>query len=244
MSALARGVEHCSLVNFDLDGFHYHFQPQYSLVDSRLRGYECLLRWSNERSGIVMPDITLPIINSGNLWGDLWPLLLSRIPDFYDQFALNVSPSDLELGEDSIFLRTFYAMVRAGEIDPNRFEIEITEDSPITNFEQVNCAINFLKSLGSKVVLDDFGAGWCNLSYLDLLDVDGIKIDKGIVKDIESSKINQIIVKSIIDIAKHKGCFVLAEGIESSAQLDLVTTMGCDFGQGYFLGRPSPKLIY
>lgn len=228
------------------DSFRYWYQPQFALRCGSLKGFECLLRLDHPTLGVIAPGQFPSIIQSEDIWRELWPIMLSKVANTQlfsgcPILSINVSPKDLELGEDSALLQSFYDKVRSWSINPSKIEFEITEEIKISDFKQVNLSIDFLRELGASVVIDDFGAGFCNMSSLEKLNVSGIKIDKGLIVGLGASKIKQAIVKSIVDIAKVKGCYTLAEGIETKEQLNHVTVLGCDFAQGYFLGHPSPS---
>ena len=230
--------------------FKYYYQPQFYLNTKKLKGFECLLRLHHPTEGVFSPESFLDSLNKGSLWDRLWPTMLLKISKeqlkhgHKLKLAINVSPRELESGLDGVFLKTFCQMVKSGQLNADNIEIEITEDYRISDFDKVNNSIATLRSLGSIVAIDDFGSGFCNLSAIDRLDIQGVKIDKGLILGIESSEIKQTIVRSLVDIANIKGCYVLAEGIETEFQRKLVTGLGCDYGQGFLLGHPSPSFIH
>lgn len=249
----ARIVEPCEKLTFEerlARHFQYYYQPQFSLKSRKLKGYECLLRLNHPASGIVEPGRFIDRLNQSSIWSRLWPVMLRKIGSEQNRhggnlkLALNVSPDELERGDASLFLQSFYNMAKGGEFDAASIEIEITEEFKIKDYEQVNCSIYMLKQLGAKVVVDDFGAGFCNMSAIDKLNIDGVKIDRSLIKGIESSEIKQTIVKSLVDIAKVKGCYIMAEGIETEMQYLVSEQLGCEYGQGFLLGRPSPSFVH
>lgn len=230
--------------------FCYYYQPQYELLSGKIRGFECLLRLNHPALGVLSPIDFMDDIQARNIWCRLWPVMLSKITKEQkllantSKLAINVSPLELEKGIDSAFLNAFINFSQKTDLNPSMIEIEITEELKIQDFGAVNESINMLHSLGCTVAVDDFGAGFCNLIALEKLDIDGVKIDKGIIQGIDTSKVKQRIVKSIVDISNEKQCFILAEGIETESQFDYVLRMGCQFGQGYFLGRPTPSFVH
>lgn len=230
--------------------FHFYYQPQFALGSNELKGFECLLRLEHPTIGVVGPGRFISRLNKSTIWNRLWPVMLNKISVEQKRhgkglkLAVNVSPNELEKGDKSAFLQCFYNMARGGELDASCIEIEITEDFQIEDYEQVNSSIYMFKQLGAKVVVDDFGAGFCNMAALDKLDIDGVKIDRSLISGVESSEIKQKIVRSLVDIAKIKGCYVLAEGIETEAQRLMSEKLGCEYGQGFLLGHPSPSFVH
>lgn len=230
--------------------FQYFYQPQFSLKTNKLKGFECLLRLSHPASGIVGPGRFIDRLNSSTIWNRLWPVMLSKISVEQKRqgdglkLAINVTPDELQKGDKSCFLQSFYNMAQGGELNASGIEIEITEDFKIEDYEQVNGSIYLLKQLGAKVVVDDFGAGFCNMAAIDKLDIDGVKIDRSLISGVETSEIKQTIVKSLVRIAKVKGCYTLAEGLETESQRQMSESLGCEYGQGFLLGRPSPSFVH
>jgi len=230
--------------------FQYFYQPQFALGSNKLKGFECLLRLSHPETGIVGPGRFIDRLNKSTIWKRLWPVMLTKASVEQKRhgkdlkLAINVSPDELEKGNKSVFLQCFYNMAKDGELDASCIEIEITENFQIEDYEQVNCSIYMLKQLGAKVVVDDFGAGFCNMVAIDKLDIDGVKIDRSLINGVESSETKQTIVKSLVRIANVKGCYVLAEGIETESQRQMSEQLGCEYGQGFLLGRPSPSFVH
>jgi len=251
MPLSARNVELNKLTESELvNSLQYHYQPQFCMNTLTVKAFECLLRLAHPCLGVASPAHVLPYMDDADLWPLAWPKLLNDIAVEQQRragilkLAINVAPRELEAGENSVFLNTFYGMAKAGQLSAHDIEIEITEEAQITDYDQVNASIFMLKHLGSTVVIDDFGAGYSNMSMLEKLDIDGVKIDRSLICGIETSITKQAIVKSIVDISKVKGCYTLAEGIETSKQLNVSRDLGCCYGQGFYLGRPSPHFIY
>jgi EAL domain-containing protein (putative c-di-GMP-specific phosphodiesterase class I) len=250
---LNRATHLCQSKTFDArlaDHFHFYYQPQFALNHNKLKGFECLLRMNHPEVVVVEPARFIDRLNKSTVWDRLWPVMLSKIG--FEQkhlgrglkLSINVTPNELEKGVRSTFLQCFYNMAISGEICSEDIEVEITEDFKIEDYEQVNCAIFMLQNLGTKVVIDDFGAGFCNMKLIDRLNIDGVKVDRSLINGVESSEIKQTIVQSLVDIANVKGCYVLAEGIETEPQRQMSEQLGCEYGQGFLLGRPSPSFIY
>ncbi|PKG68634.1 EAL domain-containing protein [Pseudoalteromonas sp. GutCa3] len=231
------------------DCFNYYYQPQYSLKTGIITSYECLIRYTHPKMGLQTPDVFLSDLFTYNLWEYLWPIMLRKASTALKalphnvKLAINVSPKELEDGNYSSFLNTFFIMAKKGYLNPKRFDIEITEDFKIKDFSKVNNSISFLNELGVNVIVDDFGAGFSNLTSLDILNIQGVKIDRGLVNGIENSKIKQTIVKSLVDIGNVKSATILAEGIETFEQEKIVKDLGCTLGQGFFFGKPKSDFV-
>ena len=249
----ARIVELHQTYHFDerlVKHFNYFYQPQFDLNSGELKGFECLLRLIHPTKGIIGPADFIEQLNESSIWERLWPVMLYKIGAEQSKYtnglklSINVSPDELQQGDDSAFLKNFTEFSRLALINTECIEIEITEDFRIIDYEKVNSSIAKLKELGTSVVIDDFGAGFCNMNALDKLNVHGIKIDRSFIEGIESSELKQTIVKSLVEIAKVKNCYVVAEGIETSAQKNMVKHLGCEYGQGFLLGRPSPSFVH
>jgi EAL domain-containing protein (putative c-di-GMP-specific phosphodiesterase class I) len=125
-------------------------------------------------------------------------------------------------------------------VPPSRLEIEITEHAVVTEIDAAREMLASLKRLGARTALDDFGVRYSSLRNLKELSVDALKIDKSFVQSLEDSEDGRAIVKAIIQMAKTLGLAVTAEGIETASQAAALLALGCERGQGFYLGRPSP----
>src|SRR6185437_8943353 len=148
-----------------------------------------------------------------------------------------LSPSQLQSGD----LATAVANVLADTgLPPSLLEIEVTEDILLRDEQGVLDTFLRIQALGVRVVFDDFGTGYASLSYLKKFPLDGLKIDKSFVFDLLTDSDDAAIVNSTVGLSKQLGLSVIAEGIENRASADLLLTMGCEEGQGYFFGKPMP----
>lgn len=238
-------ITSANLIGFP-DCYTYHYQPQVRLSNGRLRGFECLVRLNHPTRGVISPSEFLPTLFATKSWQYLWPVLLSQLADKMERYpqinvALNVSPSELS-STRTAFMKHYFLMVLDNRLDPSRIEVEITEDLRIcpTHYHAINSSIGMLNVVGTKVVVDDFGSGFTSFDVLENLDVDGVKIDRSIISTLEGSKANRDIVKSLVNIGIEKNFFTVAEGIETKSQWDISLDLGCQYGQGFYIGRPSP----
>ena len=228
------------------DQLELWYQPQVNLVSSEIVGFEGLVRWRHPLYGIIYPLDFLRWFDSCGLTCDLNEWVANtgfkKCRDFIDEgknlkLALNFDAGMLEDG------RTLEAINCAKErynVPPQLIELEITETMSIQKGDARHLALQKLRSLGYQIAIDDFGAGTSNIEYLTYLEVDVIKLDRVFCNNFHDDNMLRI-ARSIIDFAKAKHCniSVLAEGIESETQLALVTSIGCDLAQGYYLGRPN-----
>ena len=174
---------------------------------------------------------------------DFW--VVSRAFDL-----MRTLPTDIAIAinlSGNIFLdQNLYSLVEGKlaetGIDPSRIVFEITETSAISNFEQTKKMVVRLRELGCRFALDDFGAGFNSYSYLKHFPVDILKIDGGFITDLDSDPVDQLLVKSMIDIAHSLGKQIVAEFVERQSTMQLLQEYGVDFVQGYLVGKPQTQL--
>jgi diguanylate cyclase (GGDEF)-like protein/PAS domain S-box-containing protein len=230
----------------DRGEFELFFQPQVHLGDSRLVGAEALIRWRHPVRGLVSPDEFMSVVNTSGI--------SDRIADWVLQTAcrqarawelaghplrvgINLAPSQLQSGD---LARTVGEVLAATGVTPSLIELEVTEDILLEDEQRVLDTFLQIQKLGIRLVFDDFGTGFASLSYLKKFPLDGLKIDRSFVRDVLTDSDDAAIVSSTILLGKQLGLSVIAEGIENRATADLLVTMGCEEGQGYFFGKPMP----
>jgi diguanylate cyclase (GGDEF)-like protein/PAS domain S-box-containing protein len=223
-----------------------HFQPQVELGSGRLLGAEALLRWQDPVLGTVMPDRFIPIAEATGLILPLadWVLenACERIAAWQRagtpiRLAVNISAQQLHQGQLAEKVRDL--LQRTGA-QAHWLELEITETMAMTQPRRALAQLKALVDLGCSVSLDDFGTGYSSLSYLKILPVRKIKIDRSFVQDITDDPNDDVIVQTIIGMARNLGLDVLAEGVETEAQRDRLSLYGCNSCQGYLFHRPMP----
>ena len=223
------------------------FQPKIDLASRRLIGAEALLRWHSADMGAVPPDVFIPLAEeSGDILaiGD-WVLdtgirqvqAWHEAGQISDDFALALNVSSRQLLHEG-FVDGVLRRLAAAALPPGRLKIEVTESGFIHDIAEARVRLAALRDAGLGVSIDDFGTGYSSLSYLKSLPVSELKIDRSFMREIEHSADDQKLVETIIMIAHLFGCSVVAEGIESDAQLDALRRLGCDQGQGYLFSRP------
>lgn len=226
--------------------FELLYQPICDLAGGRNTTLEALLRWNHPRLGIILPEEFIQIAEETGVIIDIGSWVLHKacndLKDYISQgygHAVSVNISSVQLLDSS--LPEYIAQVmRETGIEPEHLLLELTESGNIHKSE-IFWVIQQLNEMGMRIVLDDFGSGYSSYSNLKNLPVESLKLDKSLVSGVNFNKKDAIIVDSIIRMAHALGIKVIAEGIETEEQLRMLQKLGCDLGQGYFLGRPERK---
>ena len=230
------------------ENFLLEFQPIHSLESETVTHYECLIRMRGEDGSLYYPDDFIPVAEAMGLIHqiDLW--VVNHALDLMSMMASDISMTINLSGniflDQNLFPLVEKKLAQTG-IDPYRIVFEITETSAISNFEQTKAMVERLRSLGCRFALDDFGAGFNSYSYLKHFPVDILKIDGGFITNLINDSVDQLLVKSMIDIAHSLGKKTVAEFVENETTMNLLKSYGVDFVQGYLIGKPQaylPKL--
>jgi diguanylate cyclase (GGDEF)-like protein/PAS domain S-box-containing protein len=226
--------------------FELFYQPQVHLIDGSLSGAEALIRWRHPVRGLVSPAEFMPVVNTSPISERIasWVLETAcRQARLWERsghdvrVGVNLSPSQLQSGNLASSIREILDLTG---LTPSRLELEVTEDILLLDEQRVLDTFQRIQQLGVRVVFDDFGTGYASLSYLKKFPLDGLKIDRSFVLDLRPDSDDAAIVGSTIGLSKQLGLSVIAEGIEDRATADLLVSMGCEEGQGYYFGRPMP----
>jgi diguanylate cyclase (GGDEF)-like protein len=226
--------------------FELYYQPKIDIASCKLYGAEALLRWNHPVHGNISPDLLVPVIEKSHLLQEitLWilntalhqsKLMRERSPDF--SIAVNLSP-ELLSSPDLVELVT--RALRIWDTDPHLLILEVTETSIMVNQDISQKNLQRLSELGVLLSIDDFGTGYSSYSYLQQLPVQELKIDRSFVTDLLADNNNECLVKSMINLGRDFGINVLAEGIETSEVLKHLVSIGCRYGQGFYIGKPMP----
>ena len=232
--------------------FKLFFQPVISIPQRCIRGFEALLRWEHPQRGLLNPDYFLQEASALGLLDELedtiFSLAFQQLSDWTEDMALppvnlsiNVSPRRFVQPDLS---EQVAAHCRCHHISPDRVTLEITESTAITDFEAALETIAGLRAHGIKVSLDDFGTGYSALAHLRRLNVDTVKLDRSFVSDIESDERQLALTRSVVDLIHSLGMQVVAEGVETRAQLGHMIQCRVDYVQGYLFGEPQPAENY
>jgi len=229
--------------------FSISLQPQIRARDKRLHGFEALLRWQHPERGTISPDDFIPILENSEHMVDLGYWVIRRCFQFCVQFkakgltdfviAINLSAGQFVDGELPGYLR---ALLKEYSLQAHHFELELTEQTLVKDIDRAIAMMNELKELGFSFAIDDFGTGYSSLAYLKKMPVDVIKIDKSFVFGMLENHADYQIIMSTIAMVKNLGLTVVAEGVESSAQLRSLRENDCDIIQGYYFSKPVPEI--
>ena len=236
------GLErHCNSKTSSLN-----FQPIYSVETSSISHYESLIRMKGEDGTVYSPNDFIPVAEAIGLVQqiDLW--VINHVFDL-----IRTMPTDISFTinlSGNIFLdHQLYPLVEKKlyetDVDPRRIVFEITETAAISNFEQTKAMVKKIRSLGCRFALDDFGAGFNSYNYIKHFPVDILKIDGSFITDLETDSVDQLLVKSMIDIAHSLGKKTVAEYVEKQSTMDILKKFGIDYIQGFLVGKPSPDLV-
>lgn len=225
------------------------FQPVVQLADGNVSHYEVLVRIRGEGNEVITPDLFIPVAERTGLIHaiDLWVVeraieFLAALPTFMSHISLAINLSSTAFQYPDL-LSTISDKLEMTWIDASRLTFEITETAAVDNFEKTQHMINKIRALGCKFALDDFGAGFCSFNYLKTFPVDFVKIDGQFIRNLLDNETDQILVKSMVEIAAKLGKKTIAEFVESASIALKLKEIGVNFGQGYAFGKPEQKLL-
>ena len=223
-----------------------HYQPKLDLASGRVSGLEALLRWQRPGVGLVAPGEFIPLLEETGLIvpvGD-WVVaeacrqLKAWRAEGAPPIPIAVNLSARQFREKD-FAERIVRAARSHEVAPGGLELEITESALMSNDADVVAALDALRAAGMSIALDDFGTGYSSLSYLKRFPIDAVKIDQSFVSGVPSDANDAAIALSVIGIGRSLGLRVIAEGVETEAQLEFLRANGCDEAQGYLIARPA-----
>jgi predicted signal transduction protein with EAL and GGDEF domain len=223
-----------------------HVQPKARLATGEVTGVESLVRWTHPELGRVSPDEFIPIAERSGLIGPLTTRVLDaslaacaswRAAGHDLGVAVNLSTRSLH---DADLVDEVARLLRRHGVPAGRLTLEVTEGSVMADPARAVALLHQLRDLGVRLSVDDFGTGYSSLSYLKRLPVQEVKIDRSFITGLREQGEDVAIVRAIIDLGRHLGLDVVAEGVEDRATWDLLASLGCDLVQGWHLGRPMP----
>ncbi len=221
---------------------HVHYQPQFDLRTGALCGAEALVRWDDPRLGSVPPADFIPLAEEMGVISDVALLVLSDAAELLGVSAvprIAVNLSVIQLRRDGLLEQALAVLHEAG-VPPGRVEFEVTESVLAEDTLGMKQRLDALRAAGFALALDDFGTGFSALSYLRQFRFDRLKIDRSFIRDLGQDAEARAVVASVVDLGHGLGLEVLAEGVETEAQLAELRRMGCDLAQGYLTGKPMP----
>ena len=219
------------------------FQPLISVATRRVLSFEALLRWRHPDRGLVQPDEFIPLAEEVGLIAPIGKWVLEQACQeavkWPEEIRLAVNVSTIQFRVPGLVEATTEALRRSG-LAPGRLDIEITESVLMDNSQANLVILGRLRDLGVHISMDDFGTGYSSLSYLQSFPFDKIKIDRCFVQDLGRKEASSAIIGAVVHLGRALGMTVVAEGIETEAQLAKIKAEGCTEGQGYLFSKPCP----
>lgn len=230
------------------DLFVLAFQPIVSVASGQVHHYEVLVRMKAPGDTLFPPGKFIPTAEQFGLIHQVDRIIVTKAirylaerRDLHPEAGFSINLSGMSVGNEEMF-ELITREIRASGVAPNRFTFEVTETAAC---EKLNDAIEFIariRKLGCHISLDDFGVGFSSFSYLKHLRVDTLKIDGSFIREIHENNADQLFVKALVDVARGMGIKTIAEFVENEAVFRLVSRLGVDYVQGYYLGKPRPGL--
>ena len=234
---LRRAIENNQLV--------LHYQPQFDTATGHLVGAEALVRWNHSDHGLLFPDSFIALAEESDIIHLIGAWVLNeacrQIADWHARnlkivpLAINFSPFQFRR---ATLVEGVAAAFARHNIKPSQLEIELTENAIMQDPKETAKTLERLHEMGVSLSIDDFGTGYSSLNYLKRFPIDKLKIDRSFVEDLPHDLNDAAIVQAIINLAKSLRMMVIAEGVETKAQLDFLRSLSCDVYQGYLGGRP------
>lgn len=226
-----------------------YYQPKYNILGEipLLSSCEALVRWIHPELGFINPEVFIPLFEENGLVQKLdryvWKEAAAQMHKWNEAYgvilpvSVNVSRIDISSPDLADFI---CKTVNENKISPKDFLLEITESAYTENFQQIIDTVNILRKKGFKIEMDDFGAGYSSLNMLTTLPIDVLKLDKGFINNISKGNREMRMVEMILDIARFLKVPVIAEGVETKEQVELLKHAKCDVIQGYYFSKPLP----
>jgi diguanylate cyclase (GGDEF)-like protein len=227
--------------------FILYYQPQVNR-DGTVIGAEALVRWQHAQRGLIMPADFIPVAEQTGLIVPLGQWVLHAACRQLAAWALHKETAHLSLSVNISakqlrhpgFVKEAFALFEATRVDPRKLKMELTESMLVEEMEDTIAKMHTLKSAGVSFSLDDFGTGYSSLSYLKRLPLDQLKIDQSFVRDMLIDSNDAIIARTVVTLARSLCFTVIAEGVETTAQRDILAVQGCNDFQGFLYSRPLP----
>lgn len=230
----------------DRQELELYYQPQIDMRSGDITGAEALIRWNHPEEGLLTPWAFIEIAEETGLIHEISKWVIAQgckqlkqwQEDTHDiTLALNISPRDFRYDN---FIDEVGKHIKQSGVRPQRLELELTENSLMETSGNVMELLHDLKKLGVSLAVDDFGTGHSSIAYLKHFPVDKLKIDRSFIKDIDVDPADKMITETIIDMAKNFNLKVVAEGVETREQLELLNSIHCDIAQGFYFSKPVP----
>ncbi len=228
--------------------FQVYYQPKYDIFSEKLSGAEALVRWIHPQNGFMSPAEFIPVFERNGFITELdmfvWDKVCENIREWLDKFdgyvpiSVNVSRKDMYKKNLPQILTD---IVHKHGLEPKHLHLEITESAYVENSDQMLGVVDQLKEAGFTIEMDDFGSGYSSLNMLAKMPIDILKLDMKFVQNYEEGTNARSILGFVIGLAKWMNLYVIAEGVETKEQLELLRGMDCNLAQGYYFSKPLPE---
>jgi diguanylate cyclase (GGDEF)-like protein/PAS domain S-box-containing protein len=227
--------------------FVVYYHPQITIATRRIVALEALVRWAHPKLGLVLPSKFIPIAEESGLIVPLGEHILRAVCQQVVQWQaanvptvpVGVNWSAVQLQRQSV-AEVVPRILRETGMQPKLLSLEITEGALMRNMQRHAAALQRLREIGVRIQIDDFGTGYSSLSYLRKLPIDTLKIDRSFINHVAENALDRAIVSAILSMAKSLGLRVVAEGVETAAQLEVLNRYGCEIAQAFYFSPPLP----
>lgn len=235
-------------VALEFNQFQIHYQPIVEMANKKIVKAEALLRWYHPERGLVAPDDFIPVAEESGIIVELGNWVFNQVlvqavkwrNTYYDDFQVSVNTSPVQLRSVESFQNAWFARLNETGLTGAGIIVEITEGMLIETNPVVSKKLLRFRDAMIEVALDDFGTGYSSMSYLKRFDIDYLKIDRSFVSNLSAESATMVLCEAIVVMAHKLGIKVIAEGVETQEQYDLLTAAGCDYGQGYLFSQALP----
>lgn len=234
----------------DRDELSLHYQPIVEMNTGRIVGFEALMRWHHPEMGFISPATFIPIAEKNGLIvrASRWAMgeacrALSRIEQHIGatrELSMSVNFSSTDFASEN-FTDHLYNIISESDVSPQQIQLEITERLLIQQPDNAKAVLQMCRDAGMSIAIDDFGTGYSSLNYLYYFPIDTLKVDQSFVRAMHRDERSKELVKSIIGLGKNMKMSIIAEGVETLEEAQLLQTMGCDKVQGYYFAKPMPE---
>jgi len=251
-SMRAASAQRLSLENdlrkaLEAEQFELYYQPQIELPSCKIVAIEALIRWHHPTLGLLTPAHFIPVAEEAGLIMDIWEWVLvaaliqhnAWIEQGLPPVTIGVNLSSVQFSDAALGARV-REIAQVIDVPLDHLELEVTESMLLNDFDAALKTLSELRAMGVKVAIDDFGTGYSSLSYLRRLPLDKLKLDQSFTRDAQNNEGDVAITRAVIAMAHSLKLTVVAEGVETQAQIDLLLSLGCTTVQGFLLGRPLP----
>ena len=230
--------------------FEVWFQPQTDYGAGSLIGAEALIRWRHPKRGLLSPALFIPLLEKSNYISDIDLFVFEKVCQYLKKWEkeYNIKPGTVPISinlsrvsaQQSNIHHKFTAVLKKYDLPPSAVHIEITESTFVDDSKRVLSVVEMLHKAGFAVEMDDFGSGYSSLNFLKDIDADRLKLDMKFLAGEKGNKKSDIIIFSVVNMARALGIDIIAEGVETKEQADTLLRFGCNEMQGYYFSRPLP----